>query len=295
MKLSSLKEFLDDRRKLVFAAVLLTGSLLSFVGFVNSRSFQGFVAGFGTGLAASFSAAYGLIEENRRKTVISAAVFILSAFFVFITFFGNSGANCAAWSPHTAENPVTGKCQAFIYGGCGPKPDPWYYQECGPDSKEKLCDRIPQEIDNSPERFERMVCMFEPDLEMELVDYSEENEKLELEVTENQFNTSNTRELGFTGKGEGFRILKENQVYNTSLLISRDQESVFNSTMSAGDRFTIVYDGLDSDNDGVEGADYREGRIRYTLEWVSSSGFEIETGGVLLNREQGFSFDHVYG
>ena len=124
MKVSDLKNFLHDRRRLVFAAVFLTGVLLSFVGFVNSRTFPDFIAGFGIGLAASFSAAYALTSFDRRKTVISAIVFALSAFFVFITFFGNSGANCLAWSPHTAENPLTGKCEAFIYGGCGPKPDP---------------------------------------------------------------------------------------------------------------------------------------------------------------------------
>ena len=117
----------EDLTNPVFISVILLGAVLSFLVFINSESLFRFLTGFGLGVIASISAAYALITETWRRILLFGLVSAATVSLVILSFYGG-GNSCLAWSPHTAENPVTGKCEAFIYGGCGPKPDPWHYR-----------------------------------------------------------------------------------------------------------------------------------------------------------------------
>lgn len=103
----------------------LAGFLVSFTIHFNSNLqvllvelVSGSLAGVLLGLAKS------RIDLKRYRYPIYAVV-MLGALFVLI--FPFTGLNCLAYVPYTAEHIVTGVEKEFIYGGCGPKPHPWYY------------------------------------------------------------------------------------------------------------------------------------------------------------------------
>lgn len=109
------------RLGLVFSAVCL---LL----FFKSRSlfmlFSRTAIGFATGFA---------IVEARRRTKSKRAryslygvIILISFLIIFIPLYA-SAQGCLAAFPYDAVNIFTGETKEFIYGGCGPRPHPWYY------------------------------------------------------------------------------------------------------------------------------------------------------------------------
>lgn len=106
----------------------LVFSLICFVVFFRSRSlfdlFGRTALGFLTGFA---------IGEIRRRTEskkarygLYGAVIFLFLLIIFVPLY-LSAQRCLAVHPYEAVNIFTGNVKEFTYGGCGPRPHPWYY------------------------------------------------------------------------------------------------------------------------------------------------------------------------
>jgi len=109
------------RLGLVFSAVCL---LL----FFRSRSlfvlFSRTAIGFGTGFAI------GEVKRRKESKIgrysLYGVIIFLSFLMIFIPLY-QSAQGCLAYHPYEAVNIFTGEVKEFTYGGCGPRPHPWYY------------------------------------------------------------------------------------------------------------------------------------------------------------------------
>jgi predicted PurR-regulated permease PerM len=99
---------------------LLSFWLNSFLLFIGLTVFSGFI-GYLLG---------HISETVDRRLHRYAAYFSLSLilFLAFIITYGILYTGCMAIYPYTAENIFTGQEKEFIYGGCGPRSHPWFYE-----------------------------------------------------------------------------------------------------------------------------------------------------------------------
>lgn len=117
----------------------LTGLLISVLIFYRAPTFLEF-AGFTLYLTA-VSGLAGLSWRNiDGRAFRFVALIILTPAAVLLLLFTGLTTSCLAYFPYTAENTFTGECQKFVYGGCGKKPHPWFYEEgCSPESLKEFC------------------------------------------------------------------------------------------------------------------------------------------------------------
>ena len=263
------EELVEDR---VFLGIFLTGVLLSFIFSVNNKSFPVFLGFFFSGSFVSLLAAVSWrgIETGYLKILAVLAVFLVSGSAGL--FYLQGQFSCVAWSAHSAENPVTNTCHAYVYGGCGPTPEPWYYSQCSPESEERLCDRLDQ--------LHEHLCTDTPKLEFNISSYDRENETITFEVIESTVNSSNTEILKLADDDRNFTLKADGGIYNHSILVGKKNRSIFGESLEGGDEFTVLRDGDDLDGDGVDGADSGEDMsVFYSFNWRNNgnwatAGFE---------------------
>jgi len=280
----------------IFWKISGTGLLISLLISITERTFSSFIELFSVFAVLSLAVAVVWTLPERRYLSIVAVLFVVITAIPIIGF-TQSGGKCLAWSAHSAQDPVTGQCQSFVYGGCGPKPDPWYYKDsCSPESKERMCERLSRSSKEDADQLQHYLCTDYPDLNFTMIDYDEANETLTLEITESEFNQSNTERIYIIPSEEKFRIRRDSQTYNTSNLVAQNESSAFNKSLEHGDRFTIIQDGTDSDNDGTKGVDYNHGLISYVLRWQSHE--DAPKGKILghirLTKEEGFEYSQMF-
>lgn len=284
-----IKELAGDR---VFLGIFLTGVLISFFASVNQIGVLLFLGFFLSGSLISLMVAlsWSEIQTGYLRVLAILAVFLVSGSAGIFYFQGQT--SCLAWSAYSAENPVTNTCHAYVYGGCGPTPDPWYYQDtCSAEAKDNLCQDLRESGSDEEERLEHHLCTETPDFNISVVERDRENETLALKVSESSIDASNTRSLRIGGPDETLRLERNGVAYNTSLLLSPYQESVFESSVPENSSFTVLRDEDDLDDDGIQGVDSREGNmIHLQFSWqdrmtgnTASLGFTINgsrnTGG----------------
>ena len=273
-----LSEVSRDRR---FLGIFLTGVLLSFILSVNNKSFPGFLGFFLLGSLVSLLVAVSWTGIERNYLRVIAVLAILLASGSGLLFFIKGQTSCVAWSAHSAENPVTGTCQAYVYGGCGPTPEPWYYGQCSPESRNEMCGRLKDSEEEEDERLRHHLCTDTPELSFSVISYDEKNETMALEVEKSTVNSLNTRFLKIGGEEKNFTIRANGELYNNSILISRVRESIFGNSLENGTEFTILRDGDDADEDGINGVDpYGDSGIFYNLQWYDEDG--SDTGNMAL-------------
>jgi len=284
-----IKELAGDR---VFLGIFLTGVLISFFASVNQIGVLLFLGFFLSGSLISLMVAlsWSEIQTGYLRVLAILAVFLVSGIAGIFYFQGQT--SCLAWSAYSAENPVTNTCHAYVYGGCGPTPDPWYYQDtCSPEAKDNLCQDLRESGSDEDERLAHHLCTETPEFNISVIERDRENETLALKVSESSIDASNTRSLRIGGPDETLRLERNGTVYNTSLLLSPYQESVFESSVPENSSFTVLRDEDDLDDDGIQGVDSREGNlIHLQFSWqdritgnTASLGFTINgsrnTGG----------------
>ncbi len=284
-----------------FLSIFLSGTALSFLLWMNHQSFDEFLVVFSIGSVSSFLIAISWTEIERKHVRLAAVAAVFVAFSLTTVFYmvnSSMGHKCLAWSAHSAENPLTDQCETFVYGGCGPTPEPWYYRDsCSPESTERMCDRLENSSKEDADELHYHLCTDYPDLNFTAKEYDERNETLTLEITESEFNSSNTENLKIVGrKDEGFRMKRGDRIYNTSNLLAKYNRSVFNGSLEVGDRFTVTYDGSDLDKDERKGADNREeDYATYVLRWQKEE--DMERGKLLGHmrfREGDFEYSQRF-
>ena len=192
MDSQKLEVYLGDR---TFLSIFAVGVLISLFICVNNRSFNSFILVFLSGSVVSLliAVSWSFIENRYISSVIVIAVFLTAGFTALGALHNQS--RCLAWSAHSVENPVTGECKAFVYGGCGPTPEPWYYTTCSEQSQEELCNQLQNSSREDSDKLYDRLCIEYPDLNLSILNYNEVNETLKLQVTESEFNLSNTDKL----------------------------------------------------------------------------------------------------
>lgn len=275
-----------------FLAIAFAGVVISLFASANLRTFSSFLVTFSIGTALSLAISYSITARasNKLKSILIISVLIISSFAVLFTAQGRLG--CVAWQAHSAQNPLTNQCEAIVYGGCGPKPDPWYYKDqCSPEPKQAMCERLQNSNREDADKLEYSLCTNYPELVLSKTEYDEENEELTLEVVESEYSFSNTKNLSLVNDRNGdFEIKNGAKVYNTSVLLGRGQKSVFNNSINQGDAFTIVDDGHDLDNDGVNGVDYREGETSFYQIYYWNKGERGTIAHIDLNYNGEFEY-----
>ena len=293
MDSQKLEVYLGDR---TFLSILVVGVLISLFISVNNRSFNSFILVFLSGSVVSLLVAvsWSFIENRYISSVIVIAIFLTAGFTALGALHNQS--RCLAWSAHSAENLVTGECKAFVYGGCGPTPEPWYYTTCSEQSQEELCNQLQNSSREDSDKLYDRLCIEYPDLNLSILNYDEVNETLKLQVTESEFNLSNTDKLRIEPwENRSFRIRKDGKTYDTSVLIAEAEPSIFNGSLDSGDEFTIVYDGTDFDNDNRSGADFRDGDwITYVLEWWNNKYNGTDVAVAQINSNRSISVEQLY-
>lgn len=228
----------EDRK---FLAIFGTGIVLSFLVSFNSIGITIFASRFaGLSLVTLLIAsAYRFIETGWIKAGAMILVLLISGLTGF-TFLYTSQ-SCLAWSAHSAENPVTSQCKAYVYGGCGPKPSPWYYTSCSTDSKQAMCDRLDNASSERKQKLEEHLCRDRPDLRIAVTDYDWERKNLEVNLTEGRFSTFNTRKLELrTARRTEIGLAKNESIQNSSLLLSDNETGLFRWQIKSGDSFNVT-------------------------------------------------------
>lgn len=271
-----LSEVSSDRR---FLGIFLTGVLLSFAFSVNNKSFPVFLGFFLSGSVVSLlvAALWTGIEKNYLRVIAVLAILLASG--SGLLFFLQGQSSCVAWSAHSAENPVTNTCHAYVYGGCGPTPEPWYYGQCSPESRNDMCGRLENSSREDADQLHQHLCTDTPELGFEVASYDDENETITLEVEESNVNSTNTRILQLADD-RNYTIEVDGEIYRHGVLVNRVNDSIFGKSLEEGDRFTVIRDGVDHDEDGIKGADPVEGvGVFFTFWWKNNetgatAGFE---------------------
>lgn len=228
----------EDR---TFLAILGAGLLLSLAVSINSKSFGLFASRFTAVFLVAFltASAYRFINNGWMKVGAAILILLISGLTGFTFLYTSQG--CLAWMAHSAENPMTGQCNAYVYGGYGPEPSPWYYSSCSTDSKQAMCDRLDNATSERKQKLESHLCRDRPDLEVEATDYSQEEDALELNFTEARFSTLNTRNLELrTVRGTEIGLARNESVQNSSVLLSIDKTGLFPRMIKSGDSFTVT-------------------------------------------------------
>ena len=280
-----LSEVANNRR---FLGIFLIGVLLSFILSVNNKSFPVFLGFFLSGSVVSFlvAASWTGIEKNYLKVIAVLALFLVSG--TVLLFFLQGQFSCLGWSAHSAENPVTNTCQAYVYGGCGPTPEPWYYSEtCSPEPKAEMCEKLRESSKEEDEKLRQHLCTEPPEFNISVVDWDRDNETLTLTVSESDIDLSNTRAFRIGDPDETLQVERKGNVYNTSMLFSSFQESVFQGSIPEKSNFTVITDGDDLDNDGTEGVDSLEDElIHLQFLWWDKKGDGRATIGFTINNSR---------
>lgn len=264
-----------------FLGIFLTGVLLSFILSVNNKSFPVFLGFFLSGSVISLLVAslWTGIEKNYLRVIAVLAILLASG--SGLLFFLQGQFSCLAWSAYSAENPVTNTCHAYVYGGCGPTPEPWYYGQCSPEPRNEMCEKLRDSEGEENEKLRHHLCTDTPELSFSVISYDEENETMTLEVEKSTLSSFNTRFLKIGGDEKNFTIRANGELYNNSILISRVRESIFGNSLENGTEFTILRDGDDADEDGINGVDpYGDSGIFYNFQWYDEDG--SDTGNMAL-------------
>lgn len=279
-----LAEFSSDR---TFLGIFLTGVLLSFILSVNKKSFPVFLSFFLSGSLASFlvAASWTGIEKNYLRVIAVLSIFLVSGSGLLFYFQGQT--SCLAWSAHSAENPVTNTCHAYIYGGCGPTPEPWYHTQCSPESKAEMCEGLRESGKDEDEKLRQHLCTESPEFNISVVERNRDKETMTLRVSESNIDLSNTRAFRIGDPDETLQLERNETVYNTSMLFSSFQESVFQGSIPEKSNFTVITDGDDLDNDSIEGVDSLEDElIHLQFQWWDRKGDGRATIGFTINNSR---------
>lgn len=287
-----LSEVSKNRR---FLGIFLIGVLLSFILSVNNKSFPVFLGFFLSGSVVSFlvAASWTGIEKNYLRVIAVLALFLVSG--TGLLFFLQGQFSCLAWSAHSAENPVTNTCQAYVYGGCGPTPEPWYYSDsCSPESKAEMCEKLRESSKEEDEKLRHYLCTDTPELNLSVVEYDRENETMTIEVEESTVSPLNTRFLKIGGDDVNLTIRANGKTYNHSILVSRVRESIFGSSIENGTQFTILRDENDADGDGVEGVDpYEDIGVLYNFKWYDEDGSDAGNMAFEYSESEGVEINWI--
>ena len=290
----SLECFRKDLRYDIGFYVVLVGIFITLALVYDQRTFSDFVSKMVIGSALSI--AIGLIVYKTDSEPLHICLFL-----VLLSSLGgihlDTNDRCLAWAAQSAEDPVTGQCRSFVYGGCGPTPEPWYYEEtCSSESQERMCSRLESSNNEEDRKKGRWLCTDYPDFNMTLVRHNLENETLKVRVTENEFNYYKKKKFAITiHEDMEIRIEHDGELYNTSNLIAKNETSVFNDSMNIGDEFTIVYDGIDRDGDGRKGADFEHGDLWYHFEWSKTGEKEgTHLGSMRVSKKDGLEYSQMF-
>lgn len=289
------RDLLEDS---IFWLIFLSGSTLSFIISVNQSTFSSFQRLFLAGISLSLilAGSWCLIERKNLRIAVMTGIFLFSG--IYGLHVSSEPSQCLGWFAESSQNPVTGQCQAFVYGGCGPTPEPWYYKDsCTTQAKEEMCGRLAKASGDESETLHSRLCVYYPKINLSVVEYDSGNETLRLKVTESTFNLSNTGKLRIEPwENRSFRIKRSGKTYNTSVLIAQNEKSVFNGSLNAGDEFTVVYDGTDFDGDGRKGVDFKsDPEISYVLEWWNSElSRETDIAVMFLDKNRSVRVSHIY-
>jgi hypothetical protein len=134
----------------------ITGLILGFLIMFQASTF--FYMVFGTLYIALMFYTIGKIWESteklyKRLIIIFGILVLFVGLFIVLGMISGAFMSCMAYMPYTAQNPVTGVCESYVYGGCGPKPHPWYYKEsCNPKSLQEMCQKT------GPNNEESRIC-----------------------------------------------------------------------------------------------------------------------------------------